>query len=228
MSTRLTASPPRLANRFHDLGLRAASAAVLIPLALAALILGGWAWALLILALLAGLLSELRGLSRHVAAVKRLSFGLAGLAYAGIPAVSLLWLRGLPNTGFADTLFLLVVVWTTDIGAYAAGRLIGGRKLAPSISPGKTISGAVGGLAAGIVAGAILARGPSGILPAAVLSVVSQAGDLAESAMKRRIGVKDSGRTVPGHGGLFDRLDGILAAAPVAAVIAFATAGVLR
>ncbi|MCF3947458.1 phosphatidate cytidylyltransferase [Acidiphilium sp. AL] len=224
MSAQLAESPPRSTNRFHDLGIRTASAAVLIPLAVAALILGGWAWRLLILAFLAGLLWEWRALSRHVAAPNRKAFAVAGLAYAGLPAIALLWLRFLPH-GPADILFLLVVVWATDIGAYAAGRLIGGAKLAPAVSPGKTISGAIGGLAIGILAGVIIARGPSGILPAALLSAVSQAGDLAESALKRRLGVKDSGRTIPGHGGLFDRLDGVLAAAPIAAGLALLAQG---
>ena len=127
--------------------------------------------------------------------------------------------------GLIDVLFLLVVVWMTDIGAYAVGRLAGGPKLAPAISPGKTVSGAVGGLVIGVAAGLLVARSPAAILPGAIISIVSQAGDLAESALKRRLGVKDSGRTIPGHGGLFDRLDGVLAAAPVAAVLALLAQG---
>ncbi|HET9020103.1 MAG TPA: phosphatidate cytidylyltransferase, partial [Acetobacteraceae bacterium] len=107
------------------------------------------------------------------------------------------------------------------IGAYLSGRLVGGARLAPRISPGKTWSGAIGGLLAAALVGAA-AGGGRGALVAAVLSVVAQAGDLAESAAKRRAGVKDSGRLIPGHGGVLDRLDALLAAAPAAALLALA------
>jgi phosphatidate cytidylyltransferase len=123
-------------------------------------------------------------------------------------------------------LFLLIVVWSNDIGAYVVGRLIGGPRLAPRISPGKTLSGAVGGLlaaaAAGMFAAHVLADGSlwRAIAVAAVLGAVAQSGDLLESCVKRRLEVKDSGDLIPGHGGLFDRLDALLAAAPVAAILA--------
>lgn len=218
MSAQLTA-PPTRKSKFQDLGIRTASAAVLVPVTLFGLIAGGWVWAVLILVFVVGLLREWRALSHHVPA-PRTRFLLAGLPYAILPAAALLWLRMQPDTGLDDVLFLLLVVWLTDIGAYVVGRIVGGRKLAPAISPGKTISGSVGGLVIGCIAGMIFAGGPLGILPAAALSIVSQIGDLAESALKRRLGVKDSGNTIPGHGGLFDRLDGVLAAAPVAALLA--------
>lgn len=223
MSDALSAPSPRR-QRFQDLGLRAASAAVLLPLAIGALILGGRAWAALILLFLVGLLWEWFGLSRRVAPAARGRFAAFGLIYAALPAAALLWLRVQPD-GLMDVLFLLVVVWMTDIGAYAAGRLLGGPKLAPAISPGKTVSGALGGLVIGVAAGMLVARAGGALMPAIVISLVSQAGDLAESALKRRLGVKDSGRTIPGHGGLFDRLDGVLAAAPVAAVLAMLAQG---
>jgi phosphatidate cytidylyltransferase len=154
----------------------------------------------------------------------------AGLPYAGIGAIALLWLRLQPGVGLTDTLFLVFVVWSTDVGAYAAGRVIGGAKLAPKISPGKTRAGAVGGLLAAAVIGGFAAGGGHGFnvlaVPAAVvLSVFAQAGDLLESAIKRHLGVKDSGRTIPGHGGLFDRLDGFLTAAPLAALLALSAPG---
>jgi phosphatidate cytidylyltransferase len=123
-------------------------------------------------------------------------------------------------------LFLLLVVWAGDIGAYLVGRWIGGPRLAPSISPGKTWSGAAGGLvaavAAGLAAAHVLSDSASwrAVVVAAVLGVVAQSGDLLESFVKRRLEVKDSGSLIPGHGGLFDRLDGVLAAAPVAALLA--------
>ncbi|CAG4920115.1 unnamed protein product [Acidocella sp. C78] len=217
-------SPGGTPGRFHDLGLRAASAAVLVPVALGALAWGGLIWVALLALLFAGLMREWIGLGRRVAPAARRRFLLAGVVYAAVPGLALVWLRAGPR-GLAGVLFLLVVVWMTDIGAYAAGRLIGGPRLAPAISPGKTISGALGGLAVGVLAGLLVARTPAAILPAAVLSAVAQAGDLAESALKRRLGVKDSGRTIPGHGGLFDRLDGVLAAAPVAAALALLAHG---
>jgi phosphatidate cytidylyltransferase len=149
-----------------------------------------------------------------------------GLAYIAVAGGALLWLRDDPIAGRADVLFLLLVVWAGDIGAYLVGRRLGGPRLAPHISPGKTWSGAVGGLLAAVAAGLLAAHVLSDaiiwrvMVVAAVLGIVAQAGDLLESFVKRRLEVKDSGRLIPGHGGLFDRLDGVLAAAPVAALLA--------
>lgn len=146
----------------------------------------------------------------------------SALIYAGVPAICLVVVR---ESGDAGTMFwLLAVVWATDIGAYAAGRMIGGPKLAPSISPNKTWSGALGGLASATVAGALVAvsfgaaASFSNLMLAAGLSCFSQAGDLVESGFKRRYGVKDSGTLVPGHGGVMDRVDGLWAAAPMVAI----------
>lgn len=150
----------------------------------------------------------------------------AGVPYVGLPLMALMWLRDRGDAGRADVLFLIAVVWASDIGAYLAGRLLGGPKLAPSISPGKTWSGAVGGLLVAMAVGEAVAQSmapaPYGraAAAAAVLGVVSAGGDLFESWVKRRFGVKDSGRLIPGHGGLLDRLDGLLAAAPAALVLA--------
>jgi len=157
-------------------------------------------------------------------------FAALGVPYAGLGGLALLWLRLQPGAGLTDTLFLVIIVWATDIGAYLAGRLLGGAKLAPRISPGKTWSGSVGGLLIGALAGELLAGGLHGFSVAAfgagvLLSLCAQAGDLLESAIKRKLGVKDSGNTIPGHGGLFDRLDGFLATAPVAALLAFSVHG---
>lgn len=162
-------------------------------------------------------------------AVSRRAVLAAGLPYLGVAGVTLLWLRQVPGVGLGDVLLLIVAVWASDIGAYMAGRKLGGPKLAPAISPAKTWSGAVGGLLAAASVGAILAAvwpGEAGgagqaALVASGLAVVAQAGDLLESALKRRFGVKDSGWLIPGHGGLLDRLDGVLAAAPVAALLAW-------
>lgn len=147
-----------------------------------------------------------------------------GLPYIGLAVTALVWLRNLPETGLLLMLWLFAVVWATDIGGYAVGRSLGGRKLAPRISPGKTWSGFAGGTAAALAAGGLFA-GAAGrpvawaALAAALLSVVSQIGDLFESSLKRRAGVKDSGDLIPGHGGLLDRIDGLIFAAPLMAAM---------
>jgi phosphatidate cytidylyltransferase len=143
----------------------------------------------------------------------------AGFAYAALSGLSLSLLRGDDVPGLKAILFLFAIVWATDIAAYFVGRAVGGPKLAPSISPGKTQSGALGGLAAGVLAAALFCTftGDANVLAlcvaAILLSVVSQAGDLFESWVKRRHGVKDSGWLIPGHGGVMDRVDGLVAAA---------------
>ena len=150
----------------------------------------------------------------------------AGIPYLGLALVALAWLRGDGEAGRVNVLFLLLVVWASDIGAYAAGRLVGGPKLAPVISPSKTWAGAAGGLAAAMAVGATAALTLQGgtvphiLAVAAGIGVAAQLGDLLESAVKRHYGVKDSGRLIPGHGGLLDRLDGVLTAAPLAALLA--------
>jgi phosphatidate cytidylyltransferase len=141
-----------------------------------------------------------------------------------------LWLAEDPDYGRITLFWLLGVVWATDCGAYVAGRVIGGPLLAPIISPRKTWAGVAGGLvsAAAIGAGAAIwakVGEPAGLIFASVaLSIAAQGGDLLESAVKRHFEVKDSGAIIPGHGGLFDRLDGLLAAAPVLAA-AYLVAG---
>lgn len=159
----------------------------------------------------------------------------AAVFYLGVPFACLVWLRlGAPG-GLIFTLWLLLVVAATDTGAYVAGRSIGGPRLAPALSPGKTWAGLFGGMLAAAVTGAVFVlfvrgHGPqaalsSGLL-AAVLAVVAQCGDLTESWLKRRSGYKDSGRLLPGHGGLLDRVDGLLFAAPVyTGVVLFLTGG---
>jgi phosphatidate cytidylyltransferase len=149
-----------------------------------------------------------------------------GVVYLSMPMLALVWLRAVPEVGLAMLLWLLLVVWATDIMAYVVGRQIGGRRLAPSISPGKTWAGLWGGMAGAALVGALAALviGPFRVLPAialaACLAGVAQLGDLTESALKRQAGVKDSGGLIPGHGGLFDRVDGLLFAAPALALVA--------
>jgi phosphatidate cytidylyltransferase len=148
-----------------------------------------------------------------------------GLLVIGLPLVGLLWLRGQPQAGFFLILYLFLVTWANDIAAYFAGKLIGGPKLAPAISPKKTWSGSLGGLAAGVATGYAfgLAIGSPQPLKLAVvagaLAIVGQIGDLVKSRLKRRSGVKDSGQSIPGHGGVLDRIDGLLAAAAALALV---------
>ncbi|MGK7866825.1 phosphatidate cytidylyltransferase [Falsiroseomonas sp. E2-1-a20] len=152
----------------------------------------------------------------------------AGVLYIGLAGLALIELRHDGEAGRGNVLFLFLVVWASDIGAYMAGRAFGGPKLAPAISPNKTWSGAVGGMACALVVGGACALaftpGASLLAIAAVVLLVgtaSQAGDLLESAIKRHFKVKDTSSLIPGHGGLLDRLDGVLAAAPVAALLSF-------
>lgn len=146
-----------------------------------------------------------------------------GVFYLGWPAVLLIWLRdGSSADGFWWTLFTFVITWSADVLAYLIGSLVGGPKLWPRFSPKKTWSGFVGGMAAGIIAGAILGPfielGPvwGGLLGFAA-ALATMAGDLWESALKRRFGVKDAGNIIPGHGGLLDRVDGLMFAVVVVA-----------
>jgi phosphatidate cytidylyltransferase len=163
-------------------------------------------------------------LSAGLSPTRPLAFG---FPYLGLGAISLVWLRQQSGSGGVNVIVLLLVIWASDIGAYVAGRAIGGPRLAPSISPGKTWSGAIGGLAAaaavGFAASAILGIGPASWRPvgfAALVGGIGQAGDLFESRLKRHFGVKDSSAMIPGHGGLLDRLDAVLTAAPATALLA--------
>ncbi len=210
-------------GRWADLGIRVISALVLAPITIICVWVGGLIFTAIVAAAVLGLAVEWLGLCRRSS---RALLRPAGLAYVMLAGVAMLWLRYDPTAGRADVLFLLFIVWAGDVGAYLVGRWIGGPRLAPVISPGKTWSGSVGGLLAAVAAGSLVAHFLSdaapwrAILIAAVLGVVAQAGDLLESFVKRRLQVKDSGYLIPGHGGLFDRLDGVLAAAPVAALLA--------
>jgi phosphatidate cytidylyltransferase len=149
-----------------------------------------------------------------------------GVFYVGLPAIALLWMRGDEPYGFTAVLFIFAVVWGSDTAAYAAGRTIGGPKLWPRVSPNKTWAGFIGALAAGAASGAIFAALVTDadavrlILLGTGLAAVAQAGDLAESALKRLFHLKDASDLIPGHGGFMDRMDSLVAAATAAALLA--------
>lgn len=183
------------------------AAAGLVGLALLALPIGG---------ILAALLS----LGRNSI------FSALGVFYAGLPTVALIWLRSDVSLGLLAVIFLVLVVVTADSAGFVAGRLFGRAKLWPAVSPNKTWAGLLGAVAASAVVGSLFwfaIPDASAVRLAAtggVLALVAQAGDLAESALKRRFGAKDSGTLIPGHGGVMDRVDGLVAAAAAVGIAA--------
>ncbi|MDB5620121.1 phosphatidate cytidylyltransferase [Tardiphaga sp.] len=204
--------------------MRVLTALVLIPVALGVAYAGGWLWAGLVTLVSVGLFIEWR----TIVGAQRTGWIVLGVVYAAVALAASVMVRLDPVWGFSALIFVLLIVWVTDIGGYFAGRGIGGPKLWPRVSPKKTWAGAIGGLVLSLgVAAGFASYGIGRLVPllvlATVLSVVSQLGDLFESAVKRRFGVKDSGHIIPGHGGLLDRLDGY-----VFAVIAAALLGLLR
>lgn len=215
-----------------DLGTRALSAVVMVAVAGAALWLGGGIWAVFVAAVATGVYWEWSGLVKGFAAsaTQRVGWMAGGFLYIVVAATTLLVLR-LGSYGISRALLIVAVVIAIDVFAYFAGRTFGGPKIAPRLSPKKTWAGLIGGAVGAALVIALYASlqscsdplfgkcGPAGngmSLPVAVLAgalsaVVAQAGDFFESWMKRRAGVKDSGKLIPGHGGLFDRVDGLLA-----------------
>ena len=152
----------------------------------------------------------------------------------GVPCAALIWLRSLPMDGFETALWLIGAVWATDIAAFAIGRLVGGTRLAPRISPRKTWAGLLGGVAVAALWGLLFAVWAGAKTPwllcvlGACAAVVAQAGDLGISFVKRRFGAKDASNLIPGHGGVLDRLDGMLTAAPaLVALVLVSNAGIL-
>jgi phosphatidate cytidylyltransferase len=201
----------------NELLIRTLTGALLIAAALLAAVEGGNVFALLVAAVATLMFYEWTRLVRGWGA----AWYLSGFFYALLPALGLLWIR--ERAGLDLLVWAFIVTWSTDIGAYFAGRSFGKRKLAPTISPNKTLEGLYGGIAAATVFGGawMLANGLAMPLLALapVLAIAAQAGDLFESGMKRRARVKDSGSWLPGHGGALDRLDGLV---PVAVLTAAA------
>ena len=201
----------------NELGIRTLTGAILIVIALLAGYVGGDILAVLVAAVATAMFYEWTRIVRGWG----LGWYLSGFFYAVLPALALLWIR--ERGGFNLLIWTFIVTWSTDIGAYFAGRNFGRRKLAPSISPKKTVEGLYGGiLAATLFGGAwVLAAGLGRPLLACppLLAVAAQMGDLFESWMKRRAGVKDSGHWLPGHGGVLDRLDGLVPVAILTAAV---------
>jgi phosphatidate cytidylyltransferase len=273
MSGLAQAAPPP--SRWRDLGVRCASAAVLIPLVLLDAWVGG-AWFAMIAAAIGAIAarewcrmvfdSDLAQTVIHTLAAVLVvplavehaygaaigvvltawaaslllavlrrggvnGWAAAGVPYVALPPLALIVLRQHPDYGLVAVMFLFAVVWGADTAAYFFGRLIGGPKLWPAVSPNKTWAGLFGAMAGAALAGVgtAIGAGLPSVLPvvavAAVLAVVEQGGDLFESALKRAYGFKDAGRLIPGHGGLLDRVDGLVAAAVAAALLGTARGG---
>jgi len=255
-----------------ELRRRVVSGAILAPVALAAVLLGGFLFALLVAVVAAIAFWEMTGMAEArswprvgslvclvaglilleggsgywagalilIPAALALAAGIGerslrwiglALVYVGVPCAGFIVLRQAAPHGWAAILYILLVVWATDIAAYFGGRAIGGPKLWPRVSPKKTWSGALTGLAAAVVAGgataglAISGNMRAGLALAVPLSIAAQAGDLLESAVKRHFDVKDSGHIIPGHGGVLDRVDGLFGAAALAWLVALAGLG---
>jgi phosphatidate cytidylyltransferase len=231
------APPPKPRS---DLGIRTISGVAMMSVAIAAIWFGGYAFMALVVLVGIGVLWEysklVLGFAESTGA--RLTWLVGGLVYVGLACFTLLMFSA-PFFGMTPAILLIAGVIGTDVGAYFAGRTFGGPKIAPRISPSKTWSGLLGGMiGAGLLMVAVQAaiywwrldaRNHGDVylayswvrlaLTGVVLAVVAQAGDFFESWMKRRAGVKDSGRLIPGHGGLFDRADGLIAVAFVAGLI---------
>jgi len=194
-----------------ELTIRILSGIAMIVVALMAAVLGGYYFAILVAAAATAMFYEWMRIVRGWGA----GWKIGGFFYCLLPALALLWLRDRSgDQGLSILLWIFLVTWATDIGAYFAGRRFGRRKLAPSISPGKTVEGLWGGVAAAALFGWawVIATDLNRalILLAPLFAVAAQSGDLFESKMKRRAGVKDSGDWLPGHGGVLDRLDGLV------------------
>lgn len=201
----------------NELLVRSLTGVILVVAALLIAFQGGYWFAIAVAAAATAMLYEWTRLVRGWGA----AWYLSGFVYALAPALALLWIR--ERAGIDLLLWTFIVTWSTDIGAYLVGRKLGRRKLAPAISPGKTIEGLAGGVViATALAGAwVLATGlRTPLLALAPLfALAAQAGDLFESAMKRKAGVKDSGSWLPGHGGVLDRLDGLVPVAVLTAAV---------
>lgn len=205
-----------------ELVVRSVSGLVMIALTLAAAVKGGTLFAVVVAAIATAMYYEWNRIVRGWG----LRWQIGGFLYALLPALALLWIRERDAHGFFLLVWVFLVTWATDIGAYVFGRAFGRTRLAPSISPGKTVAGLYGGVAAAtLVAGAWAIAAELGrvlLILAPLFALAAQAGDLFESWMKRRAGVKDSGTWLPGHGGILDRLDGLVPVAVLTVLVQMA------
>jgi len=205
----------------NDFLVRMVSGLIMIGVALGAAYEGRDFFALLVAAASVVMFWEWRGLTKTWG----IKWAVGGFLYAAIPAVSLIWIRLVePDNQFPKLLlWAFIVTWATDIGAYFVGKAIGRNRLAPSISPGKTIEGLIGGVViAALLGGAWVwdqQLGRALFVAAPLFALAAQAGDLFESWIKRTAGVKDSSHILPGHGGVLDRLDGLVPVAVLTALL---------
>ena len=201
----------------NELAIRTLTGAILVMIALLAAYVGDDIFAILVAAAASAMFYEWLRMNRGW------GWYVTGFFYALLPALALLWIRERDTHGLALLIWVFVVTWSTDIGAYFAGRRFGKHKLAPSISPNKTREGLYGGMVAATLFGGAWGLGAGLGKPLLsfppLFAIAAQMGDLFESWMKRRAGVKDSGAWLPGHGGVLDRLDGLV---PVAVLTAIA------
>lgn len=203
----------------NELVVRSLAGLVLILLALGTAFLGGYSFAVFVALASVMIFYEWRRL------VAGWGFGwkILGFIYALLPALSLLWIRDRAPQGLELLLWIFIVTWTTDIGAYFAGRAIGGPRLAPRISPNKTVAGLAGGVVSAALAGyawvELTSLSAALFWLAPLFAAAAQGGDLFESWIKRKAGVKDSGGWLPGHGGALDRLDGLVVVAALTAAV---------
>ena len=206
----------------NELTVRAVSGLVMIVLTLAAAYQGGTLFAVVVAAIATAMFYEWTRIVRGWG----VGWGVGGFVYALLPALALLWIRERDAQGLFLLIWVFLIIWSTDIGAYAFGRAFGRTKLAPSISPGKTVAGLYGGVAAATLVGGAWTiaadLGRSLLVLAPLFAFAAQGGDLFESWMKRRAGVKDSGTWLPGHGGILDRLDGLVPVAVLTALVQMA------
>lgn len=218
----------------NNITLRILSAVILLPPVLYAVYAGGFLFTLFVVASALLMFYEWQSLASHNENTPSALWQLSGVIYITLPCACLLWLRNLPDpSGFFIVIWTLVIVWATDIGAYIAGRAIGGFKIAPAISPNKTWAGLAGGMVAAFLAAHVHLLFPTHdialfhyTLLAPILAVIAQIGDFFESWAKRRYDVKDSSNLIPGHGGILDRLDGLLFVSPVVAGLFYFYSGV--
>ncbi len=203
----------------ENLKKRIITASIAAPIVLLVIYIGGWFYTLTLTCLAVLMAYEWH----HMTESKNLKWLAFGVIYISIPISAMMWLRHIEE-GMVIVFWIVILVWATDIGAYIAGKTIGGAKLAPSISPNKTWAGLTGGIIFAMVIGLIFGIFAHSsfitiTLISGLLAIIEQIGDLAESKIKRLLDIKDTGNILPGHGGILDRVDGFTIVAPIVALL---------